>query len=179
MSRYCLATAALAYAHRPPAILDRHREWLLGRVGGRVLELSPRTVDRLRVAPASIDTIVSSMTLCCTADPPATVRALAAALAPGGSMLVLEHVVGVGMAGLLLRGMAPFAAAGAGCRPDLDLASVLRDAGLDLVEVSRFSAHLMPGMPVPFLAGVARLRAGAGHAPASPVYIPQENHDRP
>ncbi|MCU4186168.1 class I SAM-dependent methyltransferase [Acidiferrimicrobium sp. IK] len=125
------------------------------------------TIDGFEPPPGGFDAIVSTMAMCCAEDPPATARALAASLAPGGSLLLVEHVVGVGVTGLVQRGAAPFLAVGDGCRVDVDLGMVLRRAGLDLVEVTRFPVRSLLGLPIPFMAAAARVRScAAGPEPA-------------
>jgi SAM-dependent methyltransferase len=129
----------------------------LRRAGGPVPgvprpEVVPRPVD---AAVAAFDTVVLSLTLCAAEDPAAVLRVAAGHLAPGGRMLVLEHVGGTGVTGMLQHLTNPVEwALGAGCRFDLDVPARARDAGLVLTDCARFRLWVASAVPTPCLAGV-------------------------
>lgn len=58
---------------------------------GMAVELVGVCAERLPVADASFDTVVSTYTLCSIADPVAALKELRRALVPGGKLLFSEH----------------------------------------------------------------------------------------
>jgi SAM-dependent methyltransferase len=116
----------------------------------------PMVVPGLADAPeGAFDAVVMAFTLC-TVDRPAQLLAAAAErLAPGGQLLVLQHVAGTGVTGLVQHLTNPLARAlRTGCHFDLDVPAAARHAGLALVDCARFRLWVAAAVPVPGLAGV-------------------------
>ena len=61
------------------------------RAAGIAVELVGVSAERLPVADASFDTVVSTYTLCSIPDPLAALRELRRSLVPGGKLLFSEH----------------------------------------------------------------------------------------
>jgi len=87
-----------------------------------------------RVPPATFDTVIDTFGLCSMADPVAGLRQLAAACAPGGRILLLEHGRS-GAWGWLDAGAASHAARW-GCAWNRDVRGAVGAAGLEVVSAS-------------------------------------------
>jgi ubiquinone/menaquinone biosynthesis C-methylase UbiE len=96
------AGTGLNIAHYPDGIAElviaepepgmRHR--LQRRLGRHALpaRVIDAPAERLPVADASVDTVVSTLVLCTVDDPEAALREIARILRPGGQLLFIEHV---------------------------------------------------------------------------------------
>jgi len=116
------------------------------------------TADRLPVADGSVDTLVSTLVLCSVPDPQAAVAELRRVIAPGGRMLLIEHVAGQGRTRRLQRAIDPaWRIVGRGCRLVRDTRAALERGGFDTADVAGWS---LPGGGVtgPALLGTARPR---------------------
>jgi SAM-dependent methyltransferase len=58
----------------------------------RVARIVDAPAERLPLADASVDTVVSTLVLCTVADPERALREIARVLRPGGQLLFVEHV---------------------------------------------------------------------------------------
>jgi SAM-dependent methyltransferase len=139
------------------AIEQRLHHQLAGAVG-RVFMIE-RGAGLAGMEERSLGTVVVSGFLCSDPDPDETLAAAKRWLVPGGRLLFLEHVAGVGTRGWLQRAAAPlWAKVSRGCRPDRDAINLLRGAGFAVTDCERF---VLPG-PNPLLStwvqGVARPR---------------------
>ena len=65
------------------AYLQRH---------GRVARIIDAVAERLPLADASVDTVVSTLVLCTVDDPEGALREIARVLRPDGQLLFVEHV---------------------------------------------------------------------------------------
>ena len=79
---------------------------------GRVARIVDAPAERLPLADASVDTVVSTFVLCTVPDPELTLSEIARVLRPDGQLLFLEHVraklaVPRGVPGLPARTVAP------------------------------------------------------------------------
>jgi SAM-dependent methyltransferase len=111
-------------------------------------------------AAGSFDTVVSVTTLCTVDHPVAMLSAVGRWLSPGGRLLLLEHVRATGFTGIMQTALSPFEQVLTdGCHLDQDVVGGCREAELDLTDVTRFTSRVVGGMPVPFVAGVARPRS--------------------
>jgi SAM-dependent methyltransferase len=59
---------------------------------GRVARIVDAPAERLPLADASVDTVVSTLVLCTVNDPERTLREIARVLRPDGQLLFIEHV---------------------------------------------------------------------------------------
>lgn len=116
-------------------------------------------VAGLQTAPlesASFDTVVATLVLCTVADPDAALARLSALLAPGGRLLFIEHVRGVGLRARAQQAATPlWRRLAHGCHPDRDTPARLRAAGFVIDDIERF--RLARGGPLlaPAVQGVA------------------------
>ena len=112
----------------------------------------------LPVADGTIDTVVSTLVLCSVPDIDAAVRELHRVLAPGGRLLLLEHVAGHGRTRRLQAVIDPgWRVVARGCRLVRDTRAALERGGFDTSDVEDWR---MPGGGVtgPALLGTARPR---------------------
>jgi SAM-dependent methyltransferase len=94
------------------------------------------TAAALPVPDASIDTVISTLVLCSVPDQQQALRELRRVLAPGGRLLLLEHVVGRGRLRRRQQLIDPlWRHVGRGCRLTRDTRSALVDAGFDVGQV--------------------------------------------
>ncbi len=96
--------------------------------------------DAAAVAGGPFDTVVDTFGLCSYADPAAALQAMAAALAPGGVLLLLEHGRShyAAVNGVLDRGAHAHAAQW-GCEWNRDIDAVVAAAGLEIT--ARYRLH--------------------------------------
>jgi ubiquinone/menaquinone biosynthesis C-methylase UbiE len=59
---------------------------------GRIAQLIDAPAQRLPLADASVDTVVSTLVLCTVEDPESALREIARVLRPDGQLLFIEHV---------------------------------------------------------------------------------------
>ncbi len=114
----------------------------------RPTEVVDAPAENLPFADAAFDVAVCTLVLC-TVDDPA--RALAEArrvLVPGGRLVVLEHVAGVGRLATWQNRLNPiWSRLAGGCQLNRDTESAVVDAGFDPQTVERFRV-LPPWAPV-------------------------------
>jgi hypothetical protein len=129
-----------------------------GRVEPPVGVPAARRLAEAGDAPAHCyDHVVVTFTLCAAPDPVGLLRAAVTHLAPGGRLLVLEHVRGTGLTGLVQHLAGPVGRrVRTGCRLDLDLAAAAVAADLDIVDGGRFRLLIGAAVPAPCLAAVLR-----------------------
>lgn len=109
----------------------------------------------LPVADASVDTLVSTLVLCSVPDLDAAVAELRRVIAPGGRLLLIEHVAGHGRTRTAQGLIDPvWRVVARGCRLVRDTRAALERGGFDTTEVVAWS---LPGGGVtgPALRGAA------------------------
>lgn len=139
-----------------------------GRLTRRVASLRDRLPEDTRVVagtaaalPAddgAVDTLVATLVLCSVPDLDAAVAELRRVVAPGGRLLLIEHVAGHGRTRRLQGLIDPaWRVAARGCRLVRDTRAALERGGFDTAEVQDWR---LPGGGVtgPALLGVARPR---------------------
>jgi ubiquinone/menaquinone biosynthesis C-methylase UbiE len=117
-----------------PAMGARARRRASGAAAGvRVVE---GLAEALPFAAASFDTAVSSFSLCTVGDPAAALAELRRVLAPGGLLLLLEHVHLAWEPGRVLQSWAApaWAAVAGGCRLDRDTVRFTSEAGFSVLQ---------------------------------------------
>jgi SAM-dependent methyltransferase len=127
------------------------------------VEVLDAPAERLPLADASVDAVVSTAVLCSVDDP---ARALAEArrvLRPGGRLLFIEHVRAEGRRARLQDRLTPaWSAMCGGCHPNRDTVAAIRAAGFAITALRRLDD--VPAAPWirPIVAGVAVAPAGGG-----------------
>jgi SAM-dependent methyltransferase len=122
------------------------------------LAVVPGSADALPVPDGSVDTLISTLVLCSVPDVDAAVAELRRVIAPGGRLLLLEHVAGHGRGLRLQRAIDPaWRIIARGCRLTRDTRSALERGGFDTTEVTDWR---LPGGGVtgPALLGTATPR---------------------
>jgi ubiquinone/menaquinone biosynthesis C-methylase UbiE len=107
---------------------------------------------------ASVDTLISTLVLCSVPDVDVAARELRRVIAPGGTLLVMEHVAGHGRTRTAQGIIDPaWRVVARGCRLVRDTRTALEQAGFDTKDVRDWS---LPGGGVtgPALLGIARPR---------------------
>ena len=113
---------------------------------GMTCRLETGLSERLSVADASIDTVVSTQVLCSVTDVVATLREVLRVLKPGGRFVFLEHVAD--RPGTLRHAVqkivpyTPWRFFSDGCDPGRRIGDTIRAAGFATVEMESF---LQPG----------------------------------
>lgn len=114
--------------------------------------------SRLPVGDGEAEAVVFSQVLCSVGDVPAALREARRVLAPGGVVLLYEHIRSDRPVPAALQTVVSplWARAAGGCRLDVDLPRHLAAAGF-AVDARRFGFAPSPGAPpVTFLLGTAR-----------------------
>jgi SAM-dependent methyltransferase len=103
-------------------------------------EVNESGMDEADFPDSSFDTVVATLVLCSVPDPDGAAAAIARWLTPGGRLLFLEHVRGVGLRGVAQRAATPmWSLPFAGCRLDRDTIGTLRRAGFAVTDCERFA----------------------------------------
>ena len=153
---------ALTLVEPSPAMRARLRARLATLRAGDPERLPPAEVvaadgAAIPVPDGAADTVVVTLVLCSVPDPAAVLAEVRRVLAPGGRLLLLEHVVAAGgRTRRLQRWLTPaWRRVAQGCHLDRDTRSALVAAGFDVTGVSD---HRIPGAgPIgPALVGSAR-----------------------
>lgn len=101
------------------------------------------TADTLPVADGSVDTVISTLVLCSVPDQASALAEIRRVLAPGGRLLLVEHVAGEGSLLRRQRLIDPvWRHIGRGCHLARDTRQALEDAGFDTAAVDAWE---LPG----------------------------------
>ncbi len=114
--------------------------------------------ERLPFADDSFDTVASTLVLCTVPDLPAVLREIDRVLAPGGRLLLVEHVRAdqAQLARWQDRLHAPWRAIAAGCHCNRDTVAELRSAGFSVRDLESARWRRMPLIVAPLIAGPVR-----------------------
>jgi ubiquinone/menaquinone biosynthesis C-methylase UbiE len=114
--------------------------------------------EQLPAEDGQIDSVVSTLVLCTVGNQRDALMEIKRVLRPGGELRFLEHVRFQGGPGALLQDLVTPAWrwCGAGCHPNRDTTSAIREAGLVLVE----QKELRPSPPLPPMCIVRRVIQG-------------------
>jgi SAM-dependent methyltransferase len=154
--RYLPASAHLIAIEPNPYMHGRLRR--AARSHGVDLEIRSVAGERIDLADASADAVISSLVLCTVRDPDAVLAEIRRVLRPGGRFSFAEHVAArpgtpTRWAQRILR--RPWAWVFEGCSCERDLARVIRSAGFTSVDIHRYRIH-SPFLPFnPQIAGTA------------------------
>ncbi|HEX5747428.1 MAG TPA: methyltransferase domain-containing protein [Archangium sp.] len=101
------------------------------RALNRPFEPREGDVTALPFADASFDTVTCTLAVCTFTEPLAALREMRRVCRPGGSVLLLEHVLPRDRPlARVAQALAPLTRKAVGCNPDRDTLALLREAGL-------------------------------------------------
>ncbi len=161
-------------AHLPPAVREvialepaaamrrislRH----IHRLARRSVHLVAGVGERLPLADASVDSVLSALVLCTVDDPAAVLREIARVLKPDGVLCVLEHVRGHDESRLGRwqdRAAPAWARVAGGCQPHRRTRDLIAAAGFDTSGLADRTLMLTVPLLNPTLIGAARVPAG-------------------
>jgi ubiquinone/menaquinone biosynthesis C-methylase UbiE len=127
---------------------------------GRRFEILDAPADHLPVDSGVVDTVVSTLVLCTVADLAATLAEIRRVIAPGGRLILIEHVRAAGprLRGWQDRLHGPWMAFAAGCHCNRDTVAALRDAGFDTAQLQAARWRRMPPIVSPLVFGSVTAR---------------------
>jgi ubiquinone/menaquinone biosynthesis C-methylase UbiE len=132
----------------------------LGRPDARVVA---GRAERLDLPDDSVDAVAATFVLCSVGDLDAALAEVVRVLRPGGRYVFAEHVAAPSRTGVR-RAQNVYTAVtrlfGAGCRPNRETLPAIERAGLELLDLHRFSVTGPFGVGVPHIAGAATLEKG-------------------
>lgn len=125
------------------------------------IDLQQISADQLPFADASFDFVIDTLVLCSVNDPHVVLAELKRVLKPGGELRVYEHIRYKNPIGALSQDIISpvWHWLGAGCHPNRDTESYIREAGFDITSrrVRKDVAPIPPMLFVrPHLQAVAR-----------------------
>ena len=167
LEHYPVAVSRLVITEPEPHMRTRLEEKV--RRSGRRAELRADPVEALAFPDDTFDTIVCTMLLCTVADPAVALAELGRVLAPGGRLLVLEHVRSERpRVARLQDAVRPlYAIIGRGCHPNRDTLANIRAAGFEVGAHRREIAPKTPSTENELLVGEASWgRPAAAQAPS-------------
>ncbi len=138
----------------------RRKGRLLASVSGRVLEFDERSSRDAPLERGAFDTIVIVHTLCSVDDVDAALQRVDELLAPGGRVLLLEHVRAMGLRGRTQDAATPlWRHATGGCRANRDPIAALRRNGFAVTDCDRFRLRRSLPIVAPHISAVAIRKA--------------------
>ncbi|MGI8793498.1 MAG: class I SAM-dependent methyltransferase [Acidimicrobiales bacterium] len=140
------------------------RRRLLDRLGQATvpIEVHEAGIDDAPLEDQSFDTVVCTLVLCTVPNLPAALERIGSLLRPGGQLLFIEHVKGVGARAAIQRVATPvWRHLAAGCHLDRDTPKALRDAGFAVTDLERFQTSRLDPFTGSMVQGRAQLKAAA------------------
>jgi ubiquinone/menaquinone biosynthesis C-methylase UbiE len=124
---------------------------------GRRHEILDAPADHLPIDSGAVDTVVSTLVLCTVADLAATLAEIRRVLAPGGRLILIEHVRAANprLRGWQDRLHGPWMAFAEGCHCNRDTVAALRDAGFGTAQLQVTRWKRMPPIVSPLVFGSA------------------------
>jgi ubiquinone/menaquinone biosynthesis C-methylase UbiE len=160
LARYPSAVESLTVTEPDPHMARRARQKVAAEPPPFPVEVVEAGAESLPFGDESFDTAVSTLVFCTVDDPDAAAAELRRVLAPGGRLLLLEHVRDPGE-GRLARWQdrleRPWGWIAAGCHPNRDTAATLRRAGFE-VELVPDQLPKAPPLVRPLVRGSASPR---------------------
>jgi ubiquinone/menaquinone biosynthesis C-methylase UbiE len=104
----------------------------------------------------SVDAVVSTIVLCSVKNPQLALSEVLRVLKPGGRFFFIEHVAAPSgtQLGRLQRLASPiFRVIADGCRPDLEIGTMIREAGFSRIQMQSFDVPI--GLIRPHIMGIA------------------------
>lgn len=130
----------------------------LARRHGIAVDVVDGTGESIPFPENSFDSVHVGLVLCSVDDVAATLGEIRRVLAPGGRLVVLEHVRGDGAMGLFQDLIAePWSWLSSGCRPNRRTIDAIAAAGFDTAGLRSIRRTLVPPPCTPQLQGFATL----------------------
>lgn len=141
-----LPAAVTSVAAVEPEAAFRRMAATRARRLGIALDVVEGAAESIPFADNSFDSVHIGLVLCSVDDVSATLTEIRRVLAPGGRLVVLEHVRGEGAIGRLQDLIAkPWSWLASGCQPNRRTLEAIAAAGFDTTSLRR-----IPHTPVPF-----------------------------
>ena len=142
-----------------PYMLQRARRRAEGI--GRSIILNQASAEHLPFEDASFDTVVSTLVMCSVGEPLRALSEVRRVLKPSGELRIYDHVRYEHAFGAFWQDMITpvWRWVGAGCHPNRDVASFVREAGFEFERIELTKPHpLIPPLVFvrPHIKGVAR-----------------------
>jgi ubiquinone/menaquinone biosynthesis C-methylase UbiE len=144
--------AAHVAAFEPDPFMFRKAQSKLAALDRPNIELRRAPAEQLPVADGSVDAVVSTLVLCTVQDQPGALAEVRRVLRPGGELRFVEHVRAAGIKGRVQDAIKPvWKWVGAGCNPNRRTEQAFREAGFEIVSLTRDKLGVLP-----LISGVAR-----------------------
>jgi ubiquinone/menaquinone biosynthesis C-methylase UbiE len=160
---YTDAVTSLVLTEPDPHMARRLRAKLAADPPPFEYEVVETGAEALPAADRSIDTVVSTLVLCTVDEPERAAAEVARVLAPGGRLLLIEHVrdpTGRRLASWQDRLQRPWGWVAGGCHPNRDTRATLAAAGFDLGGLEPAELPAVPPLVRPAVRGVATPASG-------------------
>ncbi|MDA0165705.1 class I SAM-dependent methyltransferase [Solirubrobacter ginsenosidimutans] len=155
LAHYSTGVGELVLSEPEPAMRARLAR-RVARAGGAASVVAA-SAEELPFAEGTFDTVVSTLVLCSVRDPLAALREVRRVLAPGGRLLMIEHVRAAAPrpARRQDRMAGAWAAFAQGCRCNQSTLELVEAAGLRMERVSDGRWRGMPALVAPLVSGAA------------------------
>jgi ubiquinone/menaquinone biosynthesis C-methylase UbiE len=151
-----LPAAVTTVAAVEPESAMRRMASALARRRGIELDIVDGVGESIPFPDNSFDSVHIGLVLCSVDDVRATLAEIRRVLAPGGRLVVLEHVRGEGLMGRFQDLVAkPWSWLASGCEPNRRTVDAIAAAGFDTVGLRRIRHTLVPPPCTPHLQGFA------------------------
>lgn len=140
---------------------DRRRHTRLSAIARRHPDAAApllAAAEDIPLPDASVDGVLSVVTMCSVADAELALSEVRRVLRPGGRFVFAEHVAApTGTWTLRVqRSIAPLSRRfDHGCNPLRDTEATIRGSGLNVRELRRFELHQRLGVRIPYIVGIA------------------------
>lgn len=152
-----------------PVAAFRRMASRLARRRGIAVDIVEGIGESIPFPDNSFDSVHVGLVLCSVDDVPATLKEIRRVLAPGGRLVVLEHVRGEGAMGRFQDLIAkPWSRLAGGCEPNRRTVDAIAEAGFDTSRLRSIRRTLVPPPCTPHLHGFATVVEDppAGEIPA-------------
>jgi ubiquinone/menaquinone biosynthesis C-methylase UbiE len=156
-----LPPSVTSVAALEPEAAMRRMAAALARRRGIALDVAEGKAESIPFPDNSFDSVHVGLVLCSVDDVAATLSEIRRVLAPGGRLVVLEHVRGDGLMGRFQDLIAkPWSWLASGCEPNRRTVDALAAAGFDTAGLRSTRRTLVPPPCTPHLQGVATVDDG-------------------
>jgi ubiquinone/menaquinone biosynthesis C-methylase UbiE len=153
-----LPAAVTSVAAVEPEAAMRRMAGALARRHGIEADIVEGIGESIPFEDNSFDSVHIGLVLCSVDDVDATLAEIRRVLAPGGRLVVLEHVRGDGLMGRFQDLIAkPWSWLASGCEPNRRTVDAIAAAGFDTSGLRRIRRTLVPPPCTPHLQGFARI----------------------